>query len=1131
MARSKEEIKAFLEGRNPMKRVIAMECGYQDNEVSIIYRNEEGKKMIRKEGFYPFVWAKGKICKLMCNGDREYLKKLMAEYHIKCDELNIFDENGLTNERMQDGYRYMFHATRPTCYSDFLRFFQRCGTPVFARKSKKYEKLGLDGREFLQVSPVEQFMIYSGMRLFKDYDNYDDLVRMVFDIETEGLDPKRHAISQIGVRLNKGKEKIISIKGEGAERKKNEYQAIKQFYQFIGEEKPDVIAGHNSENFDHPFIEERFRILGGDPLETSRRFIRGGIYKRNKEAVLKLGGEVEYYKPTIIWGTNVLDSLHAVRRAQAIDSNMKSANLKYATKYIKMEKENRVYVDGSIINETWLIKDEVFAFNEENGDWYRVDDEHPLKGGYELKSGEYIVERYLLDDLYETDMVELKFNESNFLINKFIPTTFTRACTMGTAGIWKLIMLAWSFENKLAIPAFVAKRRFVGGLSRLLCVGYVAGNGIVKLDYNSLYPSIIITWCIETGVDISKVMVSLLAFVLGQREHYKELKGNWGDEAERLAAIIKDNENLTAEEKHDLLQKIKHAKAEKVANDKKQLPFKIFGNSFFGAFGNSDLFPFGDCDVAEKVTCIGRQSLRLMIHHFATRQPSHYQPLVGDTDGFNFSLPDSYAYTEEHPYIGKGYGRNVKKGEKYVGLYADVAEFEDMYFPTAPGSFPGKTMMGLGVDEVLKASINYSRKNYSDLIVDKNGKEELKLVGNTIKSKKMPGYIEEFLGKANLYLLHGQGKEFIEWYYEHLSNIYNYRIPLKQIALKGKIKVPVEEYKRSVREDLTKAGTKKSRQAWYELAIQNDLHVDVGDTVYYINTGSKKGDSDVVRTTSYYAYKDGEKIDITKALNKSWNAYKKKFKETNQPGKALNLLAYSNSDMATAEFGHVSNEDDVQMNCILLPQYMVESDMDFFCEDIDTEYNVVKYIDQFNKRIKPLTVCFDRSMRDRIRVDNPSDRGYFTDDECKLVSGQPFNEGDQDTYEALMTMDRREVEFWDKIGEVPPFVKEIGMDWDKIVADNRALREREKTEQFERLNSAYLKAIDSLTSDEVDDFWDDRVIPKRFEDIVHLAMDETTQTVRFYFNELPDMTPTTGGDIVEDIVYVEKDEEEVAESN
>lgn len=631
MARSKEDIKVFLEGRNPMKHIISMECGYQDQYVSIIYRDDDGKKMIRKEEFHPFVWAKGKICQLMCKGDRNWLKKKMAEYHITCKELNIFDENGLTNKRMEDGYRYMWYATRPTDYSTFLRFFQECGTPVFARKSKKYEKLGLDGREFLQVPPVEQFMIQSGMRLFKEYDNYDDLVRMLFDIETEGLDPKKHAISQIGVRTNKGTEKIIPIHGEGEERRKNEYQAIKEFYKTIGDEKPDVIAGHNSENFDFPFIDERFRILGGDPLEVSRRFIRGGVYKRNKEAVLKLGGEVEYYKPTIIWGTNVIDSLHAVRRAQAIDSNMKSAGLKYATKYINMEKENRVYVDGGIINETWLIKDKIFAFNDKNGHWYPVDDEHPQQKGYEMVSGQYIVERYLLDDLYETDMVELKFNESNFLINKFIPTTFTRACTMGTAGIWKLIMLAWSFENKLAVPSFVAKRRFVGGLSRLLCVGYIAGNGIVKLDYNSLYPSIIITWCIESGVDISKVMVSLLAFVLEQRELYKGLKGDWGDKATELAKMIEENTLFSEEEKHELIQRLHHAKAEKVANDKKQLPFKIFGNSFFGAFGNSDLFPFGDCDVAEKVTCIGRQSLRLMIHHFSTRKPCPYKPLVGDS--------------------------------------------------------------------------------------------------------------------------------------------------------------------------------------------------------------------------------------------------------------------------------------------------------------------------------------------------------------------------------------------------------------------------------------------------------------------------------------------------------------------
>lgn len=44
-----------------------------------------------------------------------------------------------------------------------------------------------------------------------------------------------------------------------------------------------------------------------------------------------------------------------------------------------------------------------------------------------------------------------------------------------------------------------------------------------------------------------------------------------------------------------------------------------------------------------------------------------------------------------------------------------------------------------------------------------------------------------------------------------------------------------------------------------------------------------------------------------------------------------------------------------------------------------------------------------------------------------------MKEGDQDTYEALMTPERKEIEFWEKIGEVPPFVKECNIDWDELV--------------------------------------------------------------------------------------------------
>ena len=78
------------------------------------------------------------------------------------------------------------------------------------------------------------------------------------------------------------------------------------------------------------------------------------IYKKNKESILKLGAEVEYFRPTIMWGHTIVDSLHAVRRAQAIDSSMKKATLKYVTKYLNLKKENRVYVPGQHIGEIWL---------------------------------------------------------------------------------------------------------------------------------------------------------------------------------------------------------------------------------------------------------------------------------------------------------------------------------------------------------------------------------------------------------------------------------------------------------------------------------------------------------------------------------------------------------------------------------------------------------------------------------------------------------------------------------------------------------------------------------------------------------------------------------------------------------
>lgn len=631
-------IERFLSGHNPQEGITSIECDYRDKYATITSFDKEGRRSISYDEFYPFVWCKLSAAKQMrinCAKKGIDISDLMRRYGIFCDQLALTNETGQHFERIDNGYTLLFYAVRCMSFSDFLIFFRMTGVPVYGGKKKKAPGQ-IEEKNFIAISPVEQHMIRTGKRLFKGFDNYDDIPRGFFDLETTGLDPHHCMLSQFGVRTNKGFEKIFGVEGETEEERfTSELDAIIGGLTALHDLEVSVLSGHNSESFDWNFLDVRL-FYHGTSLRALTQAIWGnskpGIYKDEKEATLKLGGEVEHYRPTKMQHTSIVDSMHAVRRAMASDSDIENAGLKYITKFIKANKKNRVYIKGDQIQHTWLIKEKAFAFNNENGDWYRVSDKKPLKDGYEMVSGRYIAERYLLDDLYETDKVELRFNESNFLINKFLPTTFTRACTMGTAGIWKLIIYAWYYENKLAIPKPGSKKRYVGGLSRLLCVGVVKNQA--KLDYNSLYPSIMITWKVETPIDITHILLPLLNYVLTKREYYKGLKGKYGDMADELDAILAGFVG-TQVELNELQTKQNEYKGLKVANDKKQLPFKTLGNSIYGSLGAVD-FPLSDCDVAEKVTCIGRQCLRLMIHHFTNmgggpKTPFSYMPIVGDS--------------------------------------------------------------------------------------------------------------------------------------------------------------------------------------------------------------------------------------------------------------------------------------------------------------------------------------------------------------------------------------------------------------------------------------------------------------------------------------------------------------------
>ena len=477
-----------------------------------------------------------------------------------------------------------------------------------------------------------------------------------------------------------------------------------------------------------------------------------------------------------------------------------------------------------------------------------------------------------------------------------------------------------------------------------------------------------------------------------------------------------------------------------------------------------------------------------------------------NTDGFDFKMPNKFRYTEENPYIGKGLNRESKLGKKYVGNEADVAEYNDVILSK---TYNGATenLSGLGIDEYVLSSINIARKNYLCWMKEDGS---IKKVGNTMKSRKMSGYLQNFINKACDMLIQGDGYGFLNTYYDYIDDIYNYRIPVRDIASKGNIKKELKTYVEDCKQT-TKSGSKRSRQAWYELALANNLSVNQGDTIYYVNTGKKKSESDVKRITHQYIMNPenpNEEIElITRIKTQLMKA------ECEKEGIEYKSLKPKDIKERMKKY-IVREEDEIILNCKLVPNEVIDTEKVYLCSDLpELEYNVEKYIEQFNKRITPLLVCFSPNIREQILIKNPEDRKYWTKEDAKLVSGCPMKEGDQDTYEALMTPERKEIEFWGRIGEVPPFVEECGIDWNALVAKYHEDVKREADELFQSENDKYLKALSELTKEEVTAFEEEGELPKSITDVVTLSPND----MKFYFIRIPDMTPTTGGYIFDDI--------------
>ena len=86
------------------------------------------------------------------------------------------------------------------------------------------------------------------------------------------------------------------------------------------------------------------------------------------------------------------------------------------------------------------------------------------------------------------------------------------------------------------------------------------------------------------------------------------------------------------------------------------------------------------------------------------------------------------------------------------------------------------------------------------------------------------------------------------------------------------------------------------------------------------------------------------------------------------------------------------------------------------------DYNVARYLSNFNKRLEPLLCVFKTDIRDDILIEDPKDRQFFTKLQCELINGFPLKEDGQDKFDEVMTLSDSEVIFWNRVGRDPFFM-------------------------------------------------------------------------------------------------------------
>nr|CAB81809.1 DNA polymerase [Pyrococcus glycovorans] len=543
----------------------------------------------------------------------------------------------------------------------------------------------------------------------------EELKLLAFDIETlyhEGEEFAKGPIIMISYADEEG-AKVITWKKVDlpyVEVVSSEREMIKRFLKVIREKDPDVIITYNGDSFDLPYLVKRAEKLG-IKLPLGRDGSEPKMQRLGDMTAVEIKGRIHF------------DLYHVIRRT----INLPTYTLEAVYEAIFGKPKEKVYA-------------------------------HEIAEAWETGKGLERVAKYSMEDAKVTYELGREFFPMEAQLSRLVGQPLWDVSRSSTGNLVEWYLLRKAYERNELAPNKPDEREYERRLRESYAGGYVKEpekglwEGLVSLDFRSLYPSIIITHNVSPDTLNRE---GCMEYDVAPEVKHKFCKDFPGFIPSLLKRLL--------DERQEIKRRMKASKdpIEKKMLDYRQRAIKILANSYYGYYGYAKARWYCK-ECAESVTAWGREYIEFVRKEL--EEKFGFKVLYIDTDGLYATIP----------------------GAKPEEIKRKALEFVEYINAKLPG------LLELEYEGFYVRGFFVTKKKYA--LIDEEGKIITR--GLEIVRRDWSEIAKETQAKVlEAILKHGNVEEAVKIVKEVTEKLSKYEIPPEKLVIYEQITRPLHEYK------------------------------------------------------------------------------------------------------------------------------------------------------------------------------------------------------------------------------------------------------------------------------------------------------------------------------------------------